>query len=507
MAPRSTETKGSQPASNLGHLLHWGKWPTLTEIRSSQPASRATVLRVLNVLNLSALLVLAAILIAATVVRFYQLVILLPVMAIIVISYWLLRGHPAVVAGCLGVSFSLVAWILFCENIVRIDHAVGTQFLRNLTLGPRLMTYAAENVRDPRFYQECCNDSLTYNLKPGSLYRETYDCNECNQRYEIVVDESGYLNRQAGLLKDSDRIDLFLAGDSVMQGVGVPGILEFVKDRIPVTMWSVSMAGYGPRQKVNASIAHALPKKPRWLILEFFSGNDVSDAIEAEVADGAGKFRRVMNKHRVRRRLLSNPVYASMLSAPADRFDVFEDYVEESLTLAASRYCIDRLKSFLKAGVAAPDRTEDRISAPPSMSVPATTSYILEPGQRLHWAQAGMSETHKHYRRLAAKITQLETKPVVILLYNPAGYEIYRDILVDRQPEYDRVSEFQTEAQKAFAAANGWRFMDLTAPLRTKLEKSKFWIYGQHDSTHWSQQGTAVAAEAMAEELVRVMAQ
>jgi hypothetical protein len=49
--------------------------------------------------------------------------------------------------------------------------------------------------------------------------------------------------------------------------------------------------------------------------------------------------------------------------------------------------------------------------------------------------------------------------------------------------------------------------MDLTAPLRTKLEKSKFWIYGQHDSTHWSQQGTAVAAEAMAEELVRVMAQ
>jgi lysophospholipase L1-like esterase len=310
------------------------------------------------------------------------------------------------------------------------------------------------------------------------------------------------------LLKDNDRIDLFLAGDSVMQGVGVPGILEFVKDRIPVTMWSVSMAGYGPRQKVNASIAHALPKKPRWLIVEFFSGNDVTDAIEAEVADGAGKFRRVMNKHRVRRRLLSNPVYASMLSAPADRFDVFEDYVEDSLTVAASRYYIDRLKSFLRSSATAPDRAEDRISAqPPSISVPATTSYVLEPGQRLHWAQAGMSETHKHYRRLVAKITELETKPVVILLYNPAGYEIYRDILVDRQPEYDRVSEFQIEAQKAFAEANGWRFMDLTPPLRTKLEKNKVWIYGQNDSTHWSHHGTAFVAETMAEELVKVMAQ
>ena len=132
-----------------------------------------------------------------------------------------------------------------------------------------------------RAYQECCGDSLTYNLKPGSIYTETYDCDECNQRYEVVADETGYLNRQIGLVKNADRIDLFLAGDSVMQGMGVPGVLEFVKDRIPGTMWNLSMAGYGPRQKVNAAMTYALPKKPRWLILEFFSGNDVTDAIES----------------------------------------------------------------------------------------------------------------------------------------------------------------------------------------------------------------------------------
>jgi hypothetical protein len=493
-------------ASSLSHRLHLGKSRASAEIRSSQPVSRAAVLRVLSVLNLIALLTLTAILIAAAVVRIYQLVILLPVLAIIVVSYWRLRTYPTAVACCLGVSFSVVAWILFCENIVRIDNALGTQFLRNLTLGPGLMSYVAKNTRDGKVFQECCNDSLTYNLKPGSLYHDTYDCEGCNPCDEVVVDETGYLNRQAGLFKNRDRIDLFLAGDSVMQGMGLPGVLEFIKDKIPVTMWSVSMAGYGPRQKVNAAIAYALPKKPRWLIVEFFSGNDVTDAIEFELCCQVGDFRGVMNKHRVRRRLSSNPVFASMVSVPADRFDLFDDYVEESLTLAASRSYIDSLKSFLKSGMAGSNRAKNSVPVRP-VSVPATTNYLLKPGERLHWAQAGMSETYKHYRRLVARITALETKPGVILLYNPAGYEIYRDILVERQPEYDQVSEFQIDALKAFAEANRWRFIDLTGPIRTNLDKNKFWIYGRHDSTHWSHQGTAFVAKAMAEELRKVMAQ
>ena len=142
----------------------------------------------------------------------------------------------------------------------------------------------------------------------------------------------------------------------------------------------------------------------------------------------------------------------------------------------------------------------------PTVSLPATTSYELAPGQRLQWAKAGMQETHTQYQRLAAKIAQMETKPEVILLYNPTGYEIYRDILVDRRPECDQVSAFQIQAQKDFAEAHGWRFMDLTAPLRTKLEKSKVWIYGQHDSTHWSRPGTTIVAEIMADELLKVMA-
>jgi hypothetical protein len=507
MAHRLTETRGLQVVSSPSRWLHSGKSAASAETRNAQPVARAALLRLLNVVNLVALVALAAIVTAAAVVRTYQLAILLPLIAIIV-SYWLLRTNQKVVACCLGVSFSLGVWILLCENLVTVDNALGTQFLGNLTLGPRLLSYAAENVKGVNAFQECCNDSLTYNLKPGSIYKQTYDCTDCNKRYEVVVDETGYLNRQAGLLKNKDRIDLFLAGDSVMRGWGVPGVIESVKDAIPITMWSVSMAGYGPRQKVNAAMSYALPRKPSWLIVEFFSGNDVTDAIESELCCEAVNYRGVTNKHRVRRRLSSNPHYASMLSMPADRFELFDDYVEESLTLASTRYYIDRIKSFLKSGVAGAGHSEGRTRRQSrEVSVPATTSYPLGPGQHLPWTQAGMRETHKQYGRLVAKIAELETKPVVILLYNPAGYEIYRDILADRQPEYDQVSEFQIESQKAFAEANGWRFVDLTAPLRTKIEKSKFWIYGRYDSTHWSPQGTALVAETMAEELAKVMAQ
>ena len=37
--------------------------------------------------------------------------------------------------------------------------------------------------------------------------------------------------------------------------------------------------------EVNAAMTYALPKKPRWLILEFFSGNDVTDAMGSQVCN------------------------------------------------------------------------------------------------------------------------------------------------------------------------------------------------------------------------------
>ena len=136
---------------------------------------------------------------------------------------------------------------------------------------------------------------------------------------------------------------------------------------------------------------------------------------------------------------------------------------------------------------------------------PRVTS--LAPGHRLQWGHGGNARNPYPVPAPGSEDRpELETKPEVILLCNPAGYEIYGIFWLIAVRNATRSPHFQIQAQKDFAEAHGWRFMDLTTPLRTKLETSKVWIYGQHDSTHWSRPGTTIVAEIMADEILKVMA-
>jgi hypothetical protein len=54
----------------------------------------------------------------------------------------------------------------------------------------------------------------------------------------------------------------------------------------------------------------------------------------------------------------------------------------------------------------------------------------------------GISLVHTDYERLTANVSGMESKPRVILLYNPTPYELYRDILIDLNANYDQVAEF-----------------------------------------------------------------
>jgi hypothetical protein len=104
-----------------------------------------------------------------------------------------------------------------------------------------------------------------------------------------------------------------------------------------------------------------------------------------------------------------------------------------------------------------------------------------------------------------AKLEPMAHRPTVILLYNPSPYEIYREMWVDPYPEADQTSAFLREALRGFASTHGWRWLDLTEPLRQEVRTLKVWIYGRHDKTHWSRKGTAVVAAVLAAELVKVI--
>jgi hypothetical protein len=245
----------------------------------------------IHVVNVVALLLAGLILLLTAVARPYQLVLLLPVLVFLVV-YGRFRTNPHVAAGFFGLSVGLLGWILICEHIVTIDNVFGSQISKHLTLGLRLQSYVAEALHTPdRIYLEpCCGDPLTWRYRPGSTYRKTFDCVTCSDPHEIVVDGTGYLNQPAGLWHSHQQIDLFLAGDSVMQGHGVPSVLEWIRTQLPLRMWNLSIAGYSARQKVNALLTYALPKQPTWLIVEFYSGNDLFEEVRNQLCDGLGNF-------------------------------------------------------------------------------------------------------------------------------------------------------------------------------------------------------------------------
>jgi SGNH hydrolase-like domain, acetyltransferase AlgX len=466
----------------------------------------------LHVVNIMALLLGGVLLLLTAVDRTYQLLILVPVLGLLV-GYWRLRGQPRVVAGYFGMALALLGWILICEHIVTLDNVLGTQISRRLRLGMRLDTSVLRTLHTGDLIERepCCDDPLTWHYRPGSRYRTTFDCPTCNTPYETTVDETGYLNQPRGLLQRSPQIEVFVAGDSVLQGEGVPSVVEWLRPQIPLRLWNLSMAGYGPRQKVNAVLTYALPKSPQWLLVEFYGGNDLTDAIRDEVCASGGDLRCRYNKAEVPRRLAHHPVYRTIFEVPTDRWARLADYATENLTLATTRYLLDGMKSAIKQAVAAPGRpAPSRDAAQAFYNTPTAVAMAWPPadmraGQWGAYLQAGMAATRHEYERLAGALAGKATKPTVILLYNPAPYEVYRGMWMDSNPQTDQTSAYQREALSAFAQSHGWRFLDLTEPFRHAVQARQVWLFGRDDKGHWSPQGTAIAADVLAAELLKVI--
>jgi hypothetical protein len=474
---------------------------------------RRSVPPIIHLVNLAALLLLSIILLLVGVVSTPNVVLLLPI-AVLIWLYWRFRANPKVAATYLGLSMAVLCWILLCENVVAIDNLLGSRITKQLTLGGRLQIYAdskLDTAQRDSYHQPCCDDPLSWHYQPGSTYRHTFDCETCNAPYEVVVDETGYVNQSMGLMASSDQIDMFVAGDSVLQGTGVPSVMEFLRDQLPVTLWNLSIAGYGPRQKISALITYALPKAPKWLVVEFYPRNDVSEAIVADVCKDVEDFRYCFGTIEPAHRIVRHPVYHTMTHASADIFEMFAYYAAQNFTLATTRYAIDSLKRPLKMRFTA--GTHRGIMRGSDENNPnRRVGFLVSPrgikirkGKLLDWVISGISVVHRDYQALMAKVARMASKPQVILLYNPTPYELYRDILIDRNADYDRVGEFLRDTQRAFTQKHGWVFLDLTAPLRHELEASKMWLYGRYDLTHWSLQGTILVSSVLRTELLKVI--
>jgi hypothetical protein len=399
--------------------------------------------------------------------------------------------------------------------LVTVDRILGTAISRqvSLKLRPRLQTQVLTTIHRAEHIEReaCCEDSATWHYRPGSIYRTTFDCPTCSTPYELVADETGFLNLRRGLMDNSPSVGLFWAGDSVFQGAGVPSVVEELRGQIALSMWNLSIQAYGPRQKVSAVMAYALPKQPRWLIVEFYSGNDLPEAVRDDVCADFSDFRCRYNGPEIAWRLAHHPAYAAIFETSTDVFTRLADYCTRNMTLATTRYFFDRLKDVTKRRFmprpGPQGRPPEVVSAPhyARISKPAWPPMRVRAGQWQTYMQAGMAATRQEYERLLQSLRQMTRPPRVILLYNPAPYEVYRGLGVEPEPRWDEASAFQREVLEAFAQQHGWRYLDLTEPSRRAVQAHQAWLYGQHDRSHWSPRGTTIMAEVLRRELSSII--
>jgi hypothetical protein len=396
----------------------------------------------------------------------------------------------------IGVSilFAVALSGVAAQNLLWIEHVGGFKISNKLDLSPRLIQSARRQQVYSNAWMQFGDDPLFYRRVPGSTYHERYDYRNVGPEYTAVVDQNGYLNPGLDYYGKHRTIDVFLAGDSVLEGVGNPGVITDLAPAAGRTIYSLSTGSYSPRQKVRALETFALPKRPRLLLIEFFAGNDASEIIEDTVCEG------LQRGYECR---FDYPTIAEALQANAE-YASLGDYGDFSPLMRTVRQVrTDSWPLALGAGVAAKfrsyvqetplrrrvDHFEGEALTPPGFS-----HYSVRQEQRIRWIKKGLALTDRTYDQLLKASADAGAR--VAILYNPTSYEIYRRMLPEglHDVSLDAISDLQRSHLSKYAADRGVTFCDLTDEYRARVQAGERRLFGVYDGTHWSDHGRSVAA-------------
>jgi hypothetical protein len=314
-------------------------------------------------------------------------------------GFWLVlfraaRARPALLTVPFGVVIAMGLFAVAAENILWIEARLGLRLAQRLTMSERLGAYVNEHaVFRHDFFESYSPDPMFFRRRPGSLHRGFYDADP-KAVYETTADEIGYLNGDKGFYGDGRAITAFVTGDSVIQGVGTPSVTDTIRRRSGLRVFNLAAGSYGPAQKAAALAQFGIPRRPEWLVLEFFAGNDINDAIENDVcrAEGLG-FRCRFSKHSVRRGLSRHPVYRHLgnfaLHESTNPFIVgLRELRSDILTLALANHLGREMKMAADDWRAAWSQGPAQVptsSSPAAMAQPLGPRYNVHPDQPRHW--------------------------------------------------------------------------------------------------------------------------
>ncbi|MFH1369610.1 MAG: hypothetical protein ABII64_10860 [Elusimicrobiota bacterium] len=435
-------------------------------------------------------------------------VIILCCCAVYYTVYYYFRNSENAMSLFFSFSLCIFIYIIFAESIFSIQNLTGLNFCRQLELSSRLQKYAVRKLKTQlkdEIFIGSDSYPIFYRRQPGSIHRRRL---ADNTNYEAIVDETGYLNLNRGAYNAAKSIDIFVSGDSVMQGVGMPSCLEQVKAILPFSLWNLSTGSYDSYQKAMALTIYALPKHPKLVVLEFFSGNDICEANEDDV---------VKSNPSCRFETRFSPVERELLFARSVKYmDIINNESQHqgetnfltpirinNLTLALTRNIIKSIKGLFgyEKGYWARKIRERNYD----FFAPANY-YFVKPEKYDEWMNFGIENTLNNYKMLLRAARAVKHPPRIAIMYNPSSYEIYRGILTEPEKQSDHRAAMQFNALRAFAKDNSIIFIDLLPAFRRKIDKKPpVMLYDIYDLIHWSPQGTKIAAEVIAEELKTIL--
>lgn len=435
---------------------------------------------------------------------------------LIVVVYARRRTSPQAHLLLMSTNLSIGLAFLVLANIVYLEPLLNLQVTSTLTVSCQLREVLNSKVlkRDNTF-ENYGSDALFYRRKPGTTHHNALPDRSTPRRlldYTVQVDETGYLNLDRGTYNSRPAIDVFVSGDSVLQGTAMPSVFErFKKEN--VSIWNLSTGSYSPRQKVTALSTFAPPKHARWMVTDFFAGNDVSEIMTAAVcADHGDGFVSLFCQDETERLLCqdSDFIQASCCDwLESRKLSARDRLIENRLFLAVLRHYWDILKP---ASARAPSSASSDLAAPHAKDracyviqavnhndlpfmVPAYSHFAIKKEKQLEWVKTGLAAVMREYDRLRQNAAAANAE--VILVYNPTGYEIYRDFLPveSRNSLADEVSALQRATLRQYSEAHRIRLFDFTDEFRTRALDGGF-KYIFSDGIHWNELGTDIAYDA-----------
>ena len=294
--------------------------------------------------------------------------------------------------------------------------------------------------------------------------------------FRWIYDELGYPN-PPGYLKSSSGADVLILGDSFIEVGSIPHYLrQFLA---PVTVYAAAISGSGP-PRWRLHFQHYLEsslvlKPPKVVVLNFYSGNDISDTVTQNNAPG----------------LSLAELNAASPAWPTRRFSFFQEL-------------LSIVQKTVFRGISA-------------WQFPAGKPYFSEPDLSEEFYARGLQETLLTMSGMVEDIRKAAPSAKILLSYQATAVAIYGidprcnaymaehfDQFGDHLRECEVASAKQLEISKIlgeWAQDHGVHYVDPTPELQQKSRTTNLFL---ENDTHLNPDGCRIYAEAIARRITEL---